>query len=292
MDKLKVSNELVNLIKLTIPEYADSITLDTPINSLAEITKSWRIGDSKRLAAGFEDKYSAYRKEIHDTYTSLGLNKTKLPSYNEYQAVVIFGGTGLSNCIIWKNLISYYQDYGIRFSEIYLLAGDRLFHPHYDDLKLAYKYYPNMFTKQVNVKEVSSYNNEMQIMEFIHSILKLPVGLHSIPVTSVYAQGKVNKEGIMIQADSADTIAKLIEEHEIPKNLPILFLSTIPYIVRQGVQAEMMMTNYQIDIAANSEPYLETIDTPLKGELPTALYMDELYWFIYFSAKRVIQSNC
>jgi hypothetical protein len=41
------------------------------------------------------------------------------------------------------------------------------------------------------------------------------------------------------------------------------------------------MPDNKIDIAATYHPYLETIDTSLNGELPPALYLDELHWLFY-----------
>jgi hypothetical protein len=42
----------------------------------------------------------------------------------------------------------------------------------------------------------------------------------------------------------------------------------------------MVMKNHQIDIAATYHPYLETIEMPLKGELPLAGYLDEMHWLL------------
>lgn len=55
-------------------------------------------------------------------------------------------------------------------------------------------------------------------------------------------------------------------------------MGTLPYLVRQGIQAQTLMPNNKIDIAANYHPYLETMDSFLQGELPPALYLDEFHW--------------
>jgi hypothetical protein len=47
------------------------------------------------------------------------------------------------------------------------------------------------------------------------------------------------------------------------------------------MQAQLLMPDNKIDIAATYHPYLETIDTSLNGELPPALYLDELRWLFY-----------
>ena len=147
-------------------------------------------------------------------------------------------------------------------------------------MEIAYKYYPDNFTRFLPQKEILASENELELMKLITSTLKTPHSFTKIPLYFVYASGNPSLEAREHQANTSDTILELIKAFSLPKNSPLLFTGTLPYIIRQGLQAQYYLPDYQLDICAPDYPYLETIDTPLKGNLPASLYLDELHWLL------------
>ncbi len=141
-------------------------------------------------------------------------------------------------------------------------------------MDIAYKYHPEHFVRLPELSEIIACENEMALMNLISSILVLPNNIKQIPIVPVFAQSKTD------QADTNDTIIELIKNHDLSKDRPLLLLGTLPYIFRQGIQAQTLMPEHKIDIASRFSPYLETFDTPLKGALPLSLYLDELHWIL------------
>lgn len=280
MKNIIIPNEVLEIIRLTVPEKAMELDKDHSLESIVNITKKWAILPEDILKSNFEDKFFIYHDKILQAAMSLGLRKTKNPSFTEYNCAVILGSTGLSHFKIWKDLIFFYINKNIKFSKIYILGGNRPVNHTYDSLGIAYKYFPEYFIRQLADKEILKCHNEMEIMELITSTIKLPKNLKKLPIISVFTKPPNN-----IQADSYDKIAQLLKDHNLSLDLPILFMGTLPYIIREGIQAELLMPSYTIDTAAIFEPYLETIDTPLKGELPPALYLDELHRLLSNMAK-------
>lgn len=147
-------------------------------------------------------------------------------------------------------------------------------------MEIAYQYYPHIFTRLLTPQEIMARENELELMKLITSTLKLPTSFEKVTIYSVYAPGKPPSEAGEHQADTKDTILELMKTFSLPKNLPLLFTSTLPYIIRQGLQAKYYLPDYQLDICAADYPYLETLNTPLKGRLPASLYLDELHWLL------------
>lgn len=281
----KVPNSVLELIKLTLPAKARFINDELSLSSVMDLIEEWRIGYGKRLDAAVNDKFTPFKKQIMKALVELGFLDTIAPKYFEYHAIVILGSTGLSHYQIWQDLIQLIQSQSIKCDSIYLLGGDRKIHPNFDLLDIAYRFHPEHFKRLLSHAEIMLCKNEMELMELITATLKFPDEFKNIPKVSVYASGTTLSDGSFIQADTEDTIIKLHQKHPFPKDAKVLFISTLPYIIRQGLQAKLHLPEIDADIAAYSHPYLETIDTPLKGELPLSLYMDELYWFLFVKSQ-------
>ena len=270
---------IVDLIRVMMPERAAALKEDTSLVALAGVTEAWAMSSEQRLEQVLDDRYAPFKKQIILCLSILGLRKTIRPKYKEYYGAVILGSTGLSHYKIWRDLVTFIRYDNITIHNIFLLGGDRKICPPYDIMDVAYKFHPNDFYKFLSHAEILSCQNEMELMELITSTLKLPKNVSNIPHFSVFTKGKMVGSSIT-QADTKDTIITLRDQYQLPLKLPMLFLGTMPHIVRQGVQAELLMLRTTIDVASRFVPYLETCETTLKGELPLSLYLDELHWLV------------
>lgn len=277
---LKNIDKLIYLIEQTLPATADALKKDFSLKNLAKITDPWKMENYKRLEATFQDKYSSFTPLILEFFSALGLRGNIKPTYKNYSAIIIFGTTGLSYFQIWQDLIQLVTQENIKFDSIYILGGDRKIHPQYDSLDTAYVYYPENFNRFLSQEEIITSGDEMGLMKLITPTLIVPSEFEDIPIYWIQAAGKTRSNGFHVQATTADSLIELINNQPFSKNSPLLFINTLPYIFRQGLQAKYYMPDHQVDICAYDHPYLETIDTPLKGKLPAALYLDELHWLL------------
>lgn len=272
-----IPEEVIDLIVTMYPSETAHLSRDASLTSILNVTKKWIVLREQRLNANI-DQYALFTKKIFKAVDALRLRESKRPHFQDYECVLILGSTGLSQFQIWKDLITFHQNDRIHFKKIFLLGGDRAVHLLFDSLNIAYKLYPEDFKTQISDKEIKKCGNEMEMMNLISSSIKLPDVLESVPVISIFT----SKPKGETQSNTEDTLNQFIyeQEKEIEHELPILIMSTLPYIARQGLQAGLVMKNYQIDIAATYHPYLETIETSFKGELPLALYLDEIHWLL------------
>jgi hypothetical protein len=286
MNTFSIPNEVFDLIRLTLPHKAKELDLAPSLKTIIAITQEWTIAPETRLSSAITESYNMLYDKIMHIEEILGFLKTKKPCFSEYGSVVIFGGTGLSYFKIWKDLITFHQEDNLKFSNIFILGGDRTVNLTYDSLSLAEKYYPNYLTQPIDDKEILGCRHEMDVMNLITPAIKRPDTLKGIPIEAVFTEKRCGS-----QAETSDTIIQLLKTQKLSTQLPILFLGTLPYIVRQGIQAKLLMPNYKVDTASIFEPYLETIETTLKGALPAALYLDELHWFFVNLHKYESSSN-
>ena len=261
-----------------MPHKINELEKDCSLSSIVRLTEDWLMLPEMRLSSSLASHYASVYGQVIQTAKALGLRETKYPNYADYDAVVIFGSTGLSYFKILQDLIYFYERNQLTWTKIILLGGDRPVNIQYDSLRTAYRYFPELFNRQIADEEIAACTNEMDVMNMVTSVIKFPDAFKSIPIESLLTH---KNPGEKSQASTHDTLVKLLKHYKFSGELPILFLGTLPYIVRQGLQAKMLMPDYKVDTAYMFGRYLETIDTALKGDLPAALYLDEFHCLFY-----------
>jgi len=267
----KVLSTLINKIA-----GRDICTKQDSFKRLFKVTDSWAMSNLERLNKQ-QFKYSKFLPNIIDALTNLGLQENILPTAARYQAAVILGTTAPSHYKLWKDLVSLVVNKQIQIDAIILLGGDRKIHPVYDSMQSVYSRYPDDFAKKLTDNEIRSCTNEMQLMNKLSNTLILPIKIQRIPRFSIFTERQpLNKN----QTNTQETLEHLKKKHQFNVDLPILFLGTLPHILRQGLQAQKLFVGKKIDISSEYKPFYETIDTPYEGKLPADLYLDELHWLI------------
>lgn len=235
-----------------------AISAQTPAQIVKETQKAWlRPAGKERWEV--DDVYTARKEELMPFFKDLGLVEEKKPSHASYDYLLLMGALYTRAKSRLEYAISL-SCLGISFKTIVILGSERLLNPKQEPDSL---FYGSPIPK-----------TEFEMMQWIFEHTLMPTALYNAPIIWVNAPNKVDENGKIQRATTADTINLFLATNPNPGSC--LVISNQPHIEYQAAVTRLLLPeSFKI----------EAVGEAISEQAPVSEILDALARWIYQEEK-------